>query len=157
MSKDRWFGILIAAVFAAVGFLATGLPILGFICMFVAVVSLVFFRSVDGQRSSSILQGISSTNYEELQAAVNRRRESEIRLQAAERGEIVRSLVNQMDMIQQEQQRGRPGVINIPDDIWMGLYREQHPEDVIREALRLRQTHTTPIARFGGLAGRWFR
>jgi len=153
LSKSDWLGIAVAAISIGIGFILGG-PAWGCAFLLIGVVCLVFFFSAEGSPPTSILQGISGKDYEELQTAVNRRRESELQLRNAERAQLVRGLADQMDVIYREQQRGHPAPIIIPEQTWMELYKE-HPADVIRDALRMRQAHN-PIARFGRFAGRFW-
>jgi len=153
MSKSDWLGIAVGAISVALSFLLAG-PVWGCAFLLIGVVCLVFFFSAEGSPSASIVEGISARDYEELQTAVNRRRESEIQLRDAERAEVVRVLADEIDVLYRQQQRGRPAPIIIPEQTWMELYKE-HAPDLIRDALRARQAYNTPIARFGRFVGRF--
>jgi hypothetical protein len=151
ISKSELRGYAITAISIGLSFLLGG-PLWGFTFLLVGIACLVIFKT-DDPPPTSILEGVSERDYQELQAAVNRRRESELRLRDAERAQLVRILADQIDVIYREQQKGCPAPIIIPDQTWIELYKE-HPADVIRDALRVRQSHN-PIARVGRFGGRF--
>jgi hypothetical protein len=72
------------------------------------------------------------------------------------RAQTVRDVADQMDVLQREQQKNHPSPILISEEAWIQAFNGEQPPDVVRDALRLRQSRT-PEKVAGRFSGRFVR